>query len=104
MKSTAARSASAVKRRDDERAQSPKYDVAYAVAESDKPHDAPILLRGDPKKPGPVVPRRFLEILGGQPVPPNAGSGRLQLANWIASKDNPLAARVIVNRIWQHHF
>jgi hypothetical protein len=77
---------------------------AYAVVEG-TPHDARIHKRGEPDRPGPVVPRRFLEILGGDQLPADAeGSGRLQLAQWLTRKDNPLIARVMVNRIWQHHF
>ena len=82
----------------------PILESAYAVAE-ETPHDAPVLLRGDPSKQGDVVPRRFLQILGGQPLPADSKqSGRLQLADWIADPKNPLAARVMVNRIWQNHF
>ena len=54
--------------------------------------------------PGEVIPRRNLTILGGEPVPEKSGSGRLSLADWLTRKENPLTARVIVNRIWQHHF
>ena len=81
----------------------PRQDVAFAVVEG-TPADAKVHLRGDPEKPGPVVPRRWLEVLGGQAITPNAGSGRLDLAGWIASADNPLTARVMANRIWLHHF
>jgi hypothetical protein len=64
-----------------------------------------MLLRGDPKNLGPEVPRRFLEVLGGQPLPSSEkGSGRLELADWIVDPKNPLTPRVMVNRIWQHHF
>lgn len=80
----------------------PKEEVAFAVVEG-VPADARVQLRGDPEKPGPVVPRRWLEVLGGTPVT-NGGSGRLDLAGWLASADNPLTARVMVNRIWLHHF
>ena len=51
-----------------------------------------------------MVPRRWLEVLGGQPVAPATGSGRRQLADWLTAPGNPLAARVMVNRIWQYHF
>ncbi len=82
----------------------PILESAYAVAE-ETPHDAPLLLRGDPTKQGDVAPRRFLQILGGQPLPADCkGSGRPQLANWIADPKNPLTARVMVNRIWEYHF
>lgn len=64
-----------------------------------------VFLRGDPAKLGEVAPRRFLKILAGDdPKPFTQGSGRLELAEAIASKDNPLTARVIVNRVWQYHF
>lgn len=64
-----------------------------------------VYLRGNPKNLGEVAPRRFLRILAGEEATPFAtGSGRLELADAIASKDNPLTARVMVNRIWLHHF
>ncbi|MFP6575732.1 MAG: DUF1553 domain-containing protein, partial [Pirellulaceae bacterium] len=64
-----------------------------------------IQVAGDPKTPGPQVRRGFLGLLGGAKVPAEAtGSGRRQLADWIADPCNPLTARVAVNRIWQHHF
>jgi cytochrome c553 len=64
-----------------------------------------VLLRGNPNSPGPVVPRQFLGVLAGpQRKPFTDGSGRLELARAIASKDNPLTARVLVNRVWLHHF
>ena len=76
---------------------------AYAVAEGG-PHDAQLHKRGDPEVRGAAVPRRFLTVLGGQPLPPGSGSGRLQLAGWLADAKNPLTARVFVNRVWQQHF
>jgi Protein of unknown function (DUF1553)/Protein of unknown function (DUF1549)/Planctomycete cytochrome C len=79
-------------------------EMAYAVAEG-TPRDARVHLRGDPEKPGAVVPRRWLEVLGGQRLPAgDAGSGRRQLAEWMTAPGNPLVARVMVNRIWQYHF
>src|SRR5262249_4701693 len=50
------------------------------------------------------APHHFLEVLGPTGKPFGKGSGRLELAEAIASKDNPLTARVLVNRVWQHHF
>ncbi|QDU29525.1 Planctomycete cytochrome C [Anatilimnocola aggregata] len=84
--------------------EAPPIADAYAVAEA-KPENAKIHLRGDPKRLGDEVPRHFPAILGGQELPPeNATSGRLQLAEWLSSPQNPLTARVMVNRIWQQHF
>jgi len=80
-------------------------EFAYAVAEGKKFENVPVQLRGDPAKPGPVVPRRFLTVLGGAQLPPAAQtSGRRELADWITDPKNPLTARVMVNRIWLHHF
>ena len=62
-------------------------------------------IRGDRNNRGDVVPRRFLAILshgGAEAV--HKGSGRLELAEAIADPENPLTARVIVNRVWLHHF
>ncbi len=82
----------------------PMYEFAYGVSEG-TPVSAKIQKRGEPEKPGPEVPRRFLEILGGDKLSPESkGSGRLELAQWITRKENPLFARVMVNRIWQGHF
>ena len=67
--------------------------------------DMRIALRGNLRKPGPVAPRRFLQALAGRSPPIfKTGSGRLELARSIADPRNPLTARVLVNRIWQHHF
>lgn len=70
-----------------------------------------VLMRGNPQIPGDKVEPAFPQILGGsspalpQPPPDARSSGRRRvLADWIASPDNPLTARVIVNRVWQHHF
>jgi mono/diheme cytochrome c family protein len=79
-------------------------ESAYAVTEGD-PQDVRIQRYGDDKDLGDQVRRGFLQVLGGSSLPESVkGSGRLQLANWIASKENPLTARVIVNRLWQGHF
>ncbi len=69
------------------------------------PLDLKQALRGDPYNLGDPVPRHFLRVLSdGPPVSLQTGSGRLELANAIADPRNPLTARVMVNRIWQHHF
>jgi len=81
------------------------FELAYAVAEGPKPADAAIQQKGDPAKPGPVVRRRFLTVLGGMEIPETVqASGRRELADWIAAPANPLTARVMANRIWLHHF
>ena len=85
--------------------QPPAYDLAYAVTESNIREDVAIQLKGNPAQLGDVVPRHFLTVLGGQEVPTNLEvSGRAELAEWIMADDNPLTARVMINRIWQHHF
>ncbi|HEV3168500.1 MAG TPA: PSD1 and planctomycete cytochrome C domain-containing protein [Isosphaeraceae bacterium] len=81
-----------------------KYPVTHTLKEGAKPLDMHVLVRGNPDTPGPEAPRRFLSILGGDKVRFTHGSGRLELAQAIASSENPLTPRVIVNRIWQHHF
>jgi cytochrome c553 len=81
-------------------------DRAMALEDKPKPHDARVFLRGNPQTPGEPAPRRFFEALGGaddKPFPKDTG-GRLELARAVASPDNPLTARVIVNRVWQRHF
>lgn len=81
------------------------HPLAYAVAEGEKPGDAAIQAKGDPAKPGPVVRRRFLSVVGGWELPgEESGSGRRQLADWITDRGNPLTARVMANRIWAQHF
>ncbi|HKI17723.1 MAG TPA: PSD1 and planctomycete cytochrome C domain-containing protein, partial [Isosphaeraceae bacterium] len=81
-----------------------KYPVIHALAEAPSPTEMPVLVRGNPDTPGAKVPRRFLTVLGGDRTSFHHGSGRLELARAIACADNPLTARVLVNRIWQHHF
>ena len=82
----------------------PAVPRAYAVSEG-TPVDAKVQIGGDPRKVAEVTPRGFLTILGGQKLPSEEkGSGRLELAEWITDPANPLTARVMVNRIWQHHF
>ncbi len=73
----------------------PKYVLAMAGGTRENAH---VYVRGSHKSLGAEVPPRFLEALGGQEA------NRLELANMVASADNPLTARVIVNRLWHHLF
>ncbi len=83
----------------------PSEKLIYAMAEANA-EDATVHLQGEPEKLGDLIPRRFLEVLGGQTLSGDdtKQSGRLQLAQWLTAKENPLTARVMVNRIWQYHF
>jgi hypothetical protein len=78
---------------------------AMALEDASTPRNSPVFIRGEANNKGDVVPRRFLEILAGPERQEfKLGSGRLELAQAIASKANPLTARVMVNRVWLHHF
>src|SRR5262249_21652249 len=64
-----------------------------------------VLVRGNPASPGVEVPRQFLEVLTpGKRKPFASGSGRLELARALASKDHPAGAGVTPTRLWMHHF
>ena len=79
------------------------YAYIHGMADSPRPGDSRIHVRGNPYDLGETTPRRFLTVLGnGRSQPLDQGSGRLQLAEAIAG--HPLSARVMVNRIWQNHF
>ncbi len=82
------------------------YDgaVPRAMAIEDVPDPVPshVFVRGNPSNPGALTPPHFLSSLGGQSFGP--GTERLELARAIVSPENPLTARVIVNRVWMHHF
>ncbi|NQV25821.1 MAG: DUF1553 domain-containing protein [Rhodopirellula sp.] len=70
-----------------------------------KPRDLNVFIRGDAGRLGAPVQRRFLQLLSPEKNEPYTnGSGRLELARAITSRDNPLTARVFVNRVWMHHF
>ncbi|HLJ92796.1 MAG TPA: DUF1549 and DUF1553 domain-containing protein [Gemmataceae bacterium] len=88
---------------------------AWAVAEAEKCPPTYVLHRGDPKRKGAQVEPGFLRILGEndlgrpahtakQPALPQPRLTRLDLARWLTSPEHPLTARVLVNRLWQHHF
>lgn len=87
-------------------------EQALSISESGRvPEKTFVMMRGNPHVPGDEVQPGFLSVLAPpQPAIPDLGaqatsSGRrLALANWIAGKDNQLTSRVMVNRVWQHHF
>ncbi|HEU0119062.1 MAG TPA: DUF1553 domain-containing protein [Bryobacteraceae bacterium] len=77
---------------------------ACGVAE-DKSVDQHVFVRGNPESKGDLVAKQFPVVLAGSDQSPiRSGSGRRELAEWLADTANPLTARVIVNRIWQGHF
>ena len=87
------------------RALPPPYPFAHVIRDSAKPKNERVRIGGSEENLGEEVPRHFLSVLcAGEPQPFSKGSGRLELAEAIASASNPLTARVIVNRVWQHHF
>ena len=78
---------------------------AMTLEDLPSPVNPYVFLRGAAARRGPSVPRQFLAALSPKERAPfERGSGRLELANAIASADNPLTARVFVNRVWMHHF
>jgi hypothetical protein len=78
---------------------------AMALVDNANPSNPHVFVRGNANNQGPEVPRQFLALLAGENRKPfQKGSGRLELAQAIASRDNPLTARVIVNRVWMYHF
>ena len=78
---------------------------AMVLEDLRKPHDSPVFIRGDAGNKGPLAPRHFLEVLSGSYRPAfTNGSGRLDLAHAIVSTNTPITPRVMVNRIWLHHF
>jgi len=80
-------------------------DTTMSVKDEDKMEDCHLLIRGVVRNNGPLVPRGFLRVMmkeGDKSGIPADHSGRLELANWIASDKNSLTIRVIVNRIWHY--
>jgi mono/diheme cytochrome c family protein/truncated hemoglobin YjbI len=82
----------------------PHYPFLHGVRDSESPVNIQLAIRGNPENLGEEIPRHFLSMFakGDQPEMYTKGSGRLQLAEDIASQ--PLAVRVLVNRIWKGHF
>jgi cytochrome c553 len=78
--------------------------LAMGMLDRDEPRDSPLYQRGELDKPGEVVPRGVVQVVNRKVPTITEGSGRLELAEWLASRDNPLTARVLVNRVWLHLF
>jgi hypothetical protein len=78
---------------------------AMVLEDAPKPVNPVVFKRGNPNNRGEAVPRQYLEVLAGAERKPfKEGSGRLELAQAVASKENPLTARVLVSRVWGWHF
>ena len=78
---------------------------AHVLLDNDKPKDSYVMVKGNPGNKGPMVPRQPPEIIAGSARKAfKEGSGRLEFAQIIASKENPLTARVQVNRLWEMLF
>jgi hypothetical protein len=74
------------------------------MADLDRPTDYRLNVRGDYDRPGPAVPRGYLQIFARPALAPGPSSGRRALAEFVASPENPLTARVYVNRVWHWLF
>ncbi len=83
----------------------PQYPFLQVITDLKEIKKQRVWIRGDRNNPGADAPPRFLAILSrGERKIFSQGSGRLELAQAITDPNNPLTARVIVNRVWQHHF
>jgi hypothetical protein len=78
--------------------------LAMGVREGRFPTDSRTFVRGELDQPGERVTRGFPQVLATKQPAIHRESGRRQLANWIASEENPLTARVMANRVWLHLF
>lgn len=80
--------------------------AVHGVRDAKKVGDTEVRIRGEAERLGPTVERGFLSVFSvpGAPAVNREQSGRLELAQWLTSPQNPLAARVAVNRVWQHLF
>jgi hypothetical protein len=76
----------------------------HVLEDAARPRNSFVMIKGNPGSRGPVVPRQAPEIIAPGREPFVSGSGRLELARTIAARGNPLTARVLVNRVWLHHF
>ena len=89
-----------------EKASEPR-PVAMSVTEHDQIGDSPVHIRGSIRNLGPPAPRGFIQVAWHEKSPPRiptAQSGRIELAHWLTSNNNPLTARVLANRVWMHLF
>ena len=77
---------------------------AMGVRDRPRPVDSAVLQRGEIDKPGEIVPRGVVQVLSRNSPNVAQGSGRLELAEWLSTAENPLTARVMVNRVWLHLF
>jgi hypothetical protein len=77
---------------------------AMGMLDRTEPRDSPLYKRGELDQPGEVVPRGVVQVVSREVPTITDGSGRLELAAWLASRENPLTARVLVNRVWLHLF
>jgi mono/diheme cytochrome c family protein len=83
----------------------PEYPYLQVIEDKKQLAQQKIWIRGDRNNPGDPAPPHFMTVLSkGDPKRFTTGAGRLELADSIADPANPLTARVVVNRIWQHHF
>ncbi len=109
-KNAIARAESEVQRLQDEiadlRKGGPKSsEVAMGVEEGKRASDCQVCIRGEVSDRGPSVPRGFVTVMSPTKTTISPGaSGRLELARWFSNRQNPLTARVAVNRIWHHLF
>lgn len=92
--------------KDFDKAEPAAGEFAMGLADTKTPVAGKVRIRGETQKPGEAVPRGFVTIgsLGLPPKVSDTQSGRLELAQWITSPDNPLTARVLANRVWRHLF
>tara|TARA_Y100001960_G_scaffold288600_2_gene327795 strand:- start:1623 stop:2900 length:1278 start_codon:yes stop_codon:yes gene_type:complete len=78
-------------------------ETALIITDGDG-HDERVFVRGNHRVLSEIAPRQLFTAIVGNTTPSHIGSGRLQLASDIASNDNPLTTRVLVNRVWHHLF
>ena len=80
------------------------FSTFAMISQDEDPANVRLHIRGSHLNLGPEIPRGFPQILRRETGPVSAGSGRLQFADYLTSDARPLLARVMVNRIWMHHF